>query len=56
MPAGNISFVGLPGSDAQLLALAHSYEQRSRRFAAPLSPRSIHFNGKPRCYRYPLIA
>ena len=38
MPAGNISFVGLPGSDARLLALAHSYEQRSRRFAAPPSP------------------
>ncbi len=35
MPAGNISFVGLPGSDAQLLALAHSYERRSRRFVAP---------------------
>jgi Asp-tRNA(Asn)/Glu-tRNA(Gln) amidotransferase A subunit family amidase len=38
MPAGNISFVGLPGSDAQLLALAHSYERRSRRFVAPPSP------------------
>jgi Asp-tRNA(Asn)/Glu-tRNA(Gln) amidotransferase A subunit family amidase len=35
MPAGNISFVGLPGSDARLLALAHSYEQHSKRFAAP---------------------
>jgi Asp-tRNA(Asn)/Glu-tRNA(Gln) amidotransferase A subunit family amidase len=35
MPAGNLSFVGLPGSDARLLALAHSYEQRSRRFVAP---------------------
>ena len=35
MPAGNISFVGLPGSDARLLALAHSYEQRSKRFVAP---------------------
>ena len=35
MPAGNISFVGLPGSDARLLALAHSYEHRSRRFVAP---------------------
>jgi aspartyl-tRNA(Asn)/glutamyl-tRNA(Gln) amidotransferase subunit A len=38
MPAGNISFVGLPGSDAQLLALAHSYERRSRRFVAPPPP------------------
>jgi Asp-tRNA(Asn)/Glu-tRNA(Gln) amidotransferase A subunit family amidase len=38
MPAGNISFVGLPGSDAQLLALAHSYERRSRRFIAPPPP------------------
>ena len=38
MPAGNISFVGLPGSDAELLALAHSYERRSRRFVAPPRP------------------
>jgi Asp-tRNA(Asn)/Glu-tRNA(Gln) amidotransferase A subunit family amidase len=35
MPAGNISFVGLPGSDAKLLALAHSYERRSKRFVPP---------------------
>lgn len=35
MPAGNISFVGLPGSDARLLALAHSYQVHSRRFAPP---------------------
>jgi Asp-tRNA(Asn)/Glu-tRNA(Gln) amidotransferase A subunit family amidase len=39
MPAGNISFVGLPGSDARLLALAHSYERRSKRFVAPPLPR-----------------
>ena len=39
MPAGNISFVGLPGSDARLLALAHSCERRSRRFTPPPSPR-----------------
>ena len=38
MPAGNISFVGLPGSDARLLALAQSYERRSRRFVAPRTP------------------
>ena len=38
MPAGNLSFVGLPGSDARLLALAHAYEQRSQRFAAPPTP------------------
>jgi Asp-tRNA(Asn)/Glu-tRNA(Gln) amidotransferase A subunit family amidase len=35
MPAGNLSFVGLPGDDAKVLALAHSYEQVSRRFRAP---------------------
>lgn len=35
MPGGNISFVGLPGSDAKLLALAHAYEQASKRFVAP---------------------
>ena len=34
-PAGHISFVGLPGSDARLLTLAHAYERRSRRFAPP---------------------
>jgi Asp-tRNA(Asn)/Glu-tRNA(Gln) amidotransferase A subunit family amidase len=39
MPAGNISFVGLPGSDARLLALAHSYERASKRFVAPPLPR-----------------
>jgi Asp-tRNA(Asn)/Glu-tRNA(Gln) amidotransferase A subunit family amidase len=39
MPAGNISFVGLPGSDVRLLALAHAYEQQSRRFAPPPPPR-----------------
>ena len=38
MPAGNISFVGLPGSDARLLALAHSYERLSQRFVAPPRP------------------
>jgi aspartyl-tRNA(Asn)/glutamyl-tRNA(Gln) amidotransferase subunit A len=35
MPAGNVSFVGLPGSDAKLLAMAHAYEQHSRRFVPP---------------------
>jgi aspartyl-tRNA(Asn)/glutamyl-tRNA(Gln) amidotransferase subunit A len=38
MPAGNLSFVGLPGHDAQILAYAHAYEQRSRRFVAPPTP------------------
>ncbi|MEO5799963.1 MAG: amidase [Gemmatimonadales bacterium] len=38
MPAGNLSFVGLPGSDARLLALAHSYQQRSKRYVAPPMP------------------
>ncbi|WP_411282467.1 amidase [Gemmatimonas sp.] len=38
LPAGNVSFVGLPGSDARLLALAHAYEQRSQRFVAPPTP------------------
>jgi Asp-tRNA(Asn)/Glu-tRNA(Gln) amidotransferase A subunit family amidase len=35
MPALNLSVVGLPGSDARLLALAHAYERQSRRFVAP---------------------
>lgn len=35
MPAGNLSFVGLPGDDAKVLALAHAYEQTSRRFRFP---------------------
>lgn len=38
MPGGNISFVGLPGSDARLLALAHAYQRRSLRFVAPPVP------------------
>jgi Asp-tRNA(Asn)/Glu-tRNA(Gln) amidotransferase A subunit family amidase len=38
MPAGNISFVGLPESDARVLALAHAYERRSRRFVPPPAP------------------
>jgi Asp-tRNA(Asn)/Glu-tRNA(Gln) amidotransferase A subunit family amidase len=40
MPAGNISFVGLPGSDARILALAHAYEIHSPRFVAPPTPRA----------------
>jgi aspartyl-tRNA(Asn)/glutamyl-tRNA(Gln) amidotransferase subunit A len=32
MPALNVSFVGLPGMDARMLALAHAYERHSRRF------------------------
>lgn len=35
LPALNVSFVGLPGSDARLLALAHAYERQSRRFMPP---------------------
>ncbi len=35
MPAGNLSLAGLPGSDVDLLALAHAYERASRRFSAP---------------------
>jgi len=35
MPALNISIVGLPGTDARMLALAHAYERQSRRFVAP---------------------
>lgn len=32
LPMGNISFVGTPGTDARLLALANGYEQVSQRF------------------------
>ncbi|HEY4219030.1 MAG TPA: amidase [Gemmatimonadaceae bacterium] len=35
MPALNVSIVGLPGSDARVLAFAHAYERQSRRFVAP---------------------
>src|SRR3954470_4730935 len=38
MPAGNISFVGLPGSDWRILEVAHSYERQSGRFVAPPKP------------------
>jgi Asp-tRNA(Asn)/Glu-tRNA(Gln) amidotransferase A subunit family amidase len=34
MPALNLSVVGLPGADAQVLRLAHAYERQSRRFVA----------------------
>jgi Asp-tRNA(Asn)/Glu-tRNA(Gln) amidotransferase A subunit family amidase len=39
MPALSLSVVGLPGSDARVLALAHAYERQSRRFVAPPRPR-----------------
>lgn len=32
LPAGNLSFVGLPGSDVRLFALAHAFEMTSSRF------------------------
>jgi aspartyl-tRNA(Asn)/glutamyl-tRNA(Gln) amidotransferase subunit A len=35
VPALSLSIVGLPGEDARVLALAHAYERRSRRFVAP---------------------
>lgn len=35
LPAGNLSFVGLPGSDAAVLAMAHAYEVASQRFVSP---------------------
>ena len=35
MPALNLSVVGLPGTDAQILAFAHAYERQSKRFVAP---------------------
>ena len=35
MPALNLSIVGLPNTDAQVLALAHAYEHQSRRFRTP---------------------
>ncbi len=35
MPALNLSMVGMPGTDARVLALAHAYERQSRRFVAP---------------------
>ncbi len=38
MPALNLSVVGLPGTDATVLALAHAYERQSRRFVAPPLP------------------
>lgn len=35
LPAGNLSFVGLPGTDVKLFGLAYAYEQASRRFRVP---------------------
>ena len=34
MPALNLSIVGMPGTDASALALAHAYERQSRRFVS----------------------
>ncbi|MGV3710510.1 MAG: amidase [Gemmatimonas sp.] len=39
MPAGNLSFVGLPGDDAKVLQYAHAYERQSRRFTTPATLR-----------------
>jgi len=36
MPALNLSVVGLPGEDAKVLSIAYAYEQRSKRFVAPM--------------------
>ena len=38
MPALNLSIVGLPGTDARILAFAHAYERQSRRFMPPPPP------------------
>jgi len=38
LPALSVSVTGLPGEDAQVLALAHAYERQSRQFAAPPRP------------------
>jgi Asp-tRNA(Asn)/Glu-tRNA(Gln) amidotransferase A subunit family amidase len=38
MPALSLSIVGLPGTDARVLALAHAYERQSQRFRAPRPP------------------
>jgi Asp-tRNA(Asn)/Glu-tRNA(Gln) amidotransferase A subunit family amidase len=38
MPALNLSIVGLPGEDAQVLAWAHAFERQAPRFKAPQRP------------------
>ncbi len=38
LPALNLSVVGLPGEDARVLVLAHSYERQSHRFRRPRRP------------------
>ncbi|MDF1503781.1 hypothetical protein PYV61_12560, partial [Roseisolibacter sp. H3M3-2] len=35
LPALGLSVVGVPGDDARVLAFAHAYERRARRFAKP---------------------
>ena len=37
MPALNVSIVGLPGDDAEVLAWAHAFERQAPRFRAPRS-------------------
>jgi Asp-tRNA(Asn)/Glu-tRNA(Gln) amidotransferase A subunit family amidase len=41
MPALNVSIVGLPGTDARVLAFAHAYERHSRRFRQPPRPGAV---------------
>jgi Asp-tRNA(Asn)/Glu-tRNA(Gln) amidotransferase A subunit family amidase len=36
MPALNLSVVGLAGTDARVLNLAHAYERQSLRFSIPV--------------------
>ena len=38
LPVGNLSFVGRPGADAQVLRLAYAYEQASLRYTPPPLP------------------
>ncbi|HLT90401.1 MAG TPA: amidase [Woeseiaceae bacterium] len=38
LPALNLSIVGLPGEDAQVLALAHAFERQAPRFRTPPRP------------------
>ena len=38
LPALNLSIVGLPGEDAQVLAWAHAFERQAPRFRAPPRP------------------
>src|SRR5262245_65088165 len=49
MPAMNLSIVGLPGTDARVLAMAHAYEGQSRGVVAATGGEEVSAGGVDEC-------